>query len=81
MVTCHDQQCYCDNVFDELYLQPENLSQATGRHFTSAGHSISDMKICIVEKVYSEERLLREEREKEYIRLFNSKFKGLNIDT
>ena len=39
------------------------------------------MKVCILEKAYSEDRLLREERESEYIRKFNSKFKGLNVDT
>ena len=42
---------------------------------------ISDMSVVIVEKVFSEDRLLREERESDFIRLFNSRAKGLNIDT
>ena len=50
-------------------------------HFNSRGHSISDMSVVIVEKVYSEDRLLREERESHFIREFNSRVKGLNIDT
>ena len=57
------------------------MSQATGRHFNSRGHSLSDMRVCIVEKMYNVDRLLREELESDIIRKFNSKFKGLNTDT
>ena len=63
------------------YVTNKDFSQATGRHFNSRGHSISDMTVVIVEKVFSEDRLLREERESHFIREFNSKFKGLNTDT
>ena len=39
------------------------------------------MTFVILEKVYSEDVLLREERESHYIRLFNTKYKGMNIKT
>ena len=64
------------------YVNNKDFSQPTGRHFNSRGHSISDMSVVIVEKVYRfEDRLLREERESHYIREFNSRVKGLNIDS
>jgi len=63
------------------YVNNRDFSQPTGRHFNSRGHSISDMSVVIVEKVFSEDRLLCEERESDFIRLFNSRAKGLNIDT
>ena len=31
MLTCHDHHCYYDNVFDELYLQPENIKEHSTR--------------------------------------------------
>ena len=40
------------------------------------------MSVVIVEKVYKfEDRLLREERESHYVREFDSRVKGLNIDS
>ena len=63
------------------YVTSRDFSQPTGRHFNSRGHSISDMSVVIVEKVFSEDTILRKERESEYIRKFNSKAKGLNVDT
>ena len=57
------------------YVTSRDFSQPTGRHFNSRGHSISDMRVVIVEKVFSEDRLVREERESEFIRKFNSKAK------
>ncbi len=47
------------------YIRNKNLSQPTGKHFNLRGHSLSDMSFVILEKVYSEEVLLREEREGE----------------
>ena len=56
------------------YIRNKNLSQPTGKHFNLRGHSLSDMFFVILEKVYSEDVLLREERESHYIRLFNTKY-------
>ena len=35
MLTCHDQHCYYDNVFDELYLQPENILEHSTEQTTT----------------------------------------------
>ena len=63
------------------YIRNKNLNQPTGKHFNGRGHSLSDMSFVILEKVYSKDTLLREERESHYIRLFNTKYKGLNTKT
>ena len=61
------------------YIRNKNLSQPTGKHFNGRGHSLSDMSFVILEKVFNKDVLLREERESHYIRLFNSKYKGMNV--
>ena len=63
------------------YIRNKNLNQPTGKHFNSRGHTLSDMSFVILEKVTSDNVLLREERESHYIRLFNSKYKGMNTRT
>ena len=60
------------------YVTSKNLSKATGEHFNGPGHSVSDMSISVVEKIFSKDGFYRKEREKFYIQKFNSKFKGLN---
>ena len=51
----------------------------TGEHFNSPGHSLADMTVTILEKVKSSDDLYRKEREKYFIRKFNTFYKGLNI--
>ena len=53
-------------------------AKATGYHFNLPGHSESDMRITVVEKVLSKDPFMREEREKFYINKFEAKFKGMN---
>ena len=60
------------------YVKNEHLNKATGWHFNKKGHSVSDMKVTILEKVYSPDEALRLERENHYINLFNSKYCGIN---
>ena len=63
------------------YIRNKHLNQPTGKHFNGRGHSLSDMSFVILEKVFSKDVLLREERESHYIRLFNTKYKGMNNKT
>ena len=63
------------------YIRNKNLSQPTGKHFNTRGHSLTDLSFVILERVMSDDVLLREERESHYIRTFNTKYKGLNIKT
>ena len=54
------------------------IPEATGEHFNLPNHSISDMRLQIVEKVFSKSKAVREEREKMYINYFESETKGIN---
>jgi len=63
------------------YAKKKDFSKACGAHFSSRGHSVHDMKVSILEKVHSNDELLRVERESMFIRDFNSKYKGLNRQT
>ena len=60
------------------YVNRKIISQPTGQHFNSPGHSISDMKITIIEKIKKTDQTYREERETYFIALFNTFYRGLN---
>ena len=62
----------------KAYVMSRHLGKATGFHFNLSGHSVSDMKVTILEKVHSLDPLVRKEREDLFIRKFNTKYKGLN---
>ena len=63
------------------YIKNKDFSQPTGRHFNSRGHTIGDFTATIIEKVYNPNKLVREERESHFIRTFNSKYKGMNVNS
>ena len=56
----------------------KKISKATGEHFNMKGHKVSDMRVSIIEKVFSQDTAVRKEREKFYIMKMNTKYKGLN---
>ena len=56
----------------------KHLKKATGAHYNTPGHSVSDMQVSILEKVHNTDPLIRKEREELLIRKFNTKYKGLN---
>ena len=60
------------------YVKNNNHAKSTGAHFNSKGHSLSDMHITIVEKVFNQDIQFRKQREKLYIQKFNTRYKGLN---
>ena len=60
------------------YIRNSDLLIATGEHFNQRGHSLSDMRVTILEKNYSSDPNYRKERESMWIRKFNSKYKGMN---
>ena len=55
-----------------------NDTTATGQHYNSPGHSISDLSITVIEQVKKNNILYRKEREELHIRRFNTLYKGLN---
>ena len=60
------------------YVNTKNQSKTTGMHFNQKGHSVSNMQITIIEKVYNQDPQFRKQREKMFIQKFNTKYKGLN---
>ena len=66
---------------DRGYVTNGNISKATGLHFNQRGHSVSDMSVTIVEKIYSNNQSFRKEREKMYINKMETKYKGMNRKT
>ena len=60
------------------YIVNSMTSNATGAHFTSPGHSLSDMKIIILEQVKFRNSAYRKEREKYFINKLNTFYEGMN---
>ena len=60
------------------YVRNKKIEKATGYHFNQPGHSISDMRISVMEKVWADDPFMREERETHYIKKMNTKHKGMN---
>ena len=60
------------------YVTQNLQDKATGFHFNQPGHSTSDMRITIIEKVFSKDVILREQREQYYINKFEAKSRGMN---
>ena len=60
------------------YVRNEKLNKATGEHFNLEGHNISDMRIQIIEKIFTRNGFFRKERERMFINKFDTKRKGLN---
>ena len=60
------------------YVRNRMLDQATGAHFNLRGHCVSDMQVIILEKIRSPDEAFRKEREKMFINLFNTGYRGIN---
>ena len=68
-----------DRISEHIgYINTKMLSEPAGDHFNSAGHSKSDMKVFILEKVTKCNTEYRKERESHIIRKFNTFYAGLN---
>ena len=58
-----------DNIKTQTgYIHNKNITHATGAHFNLPGHSLSDMKVTILEKVKINDEACRKERESYHIR-------------
>ena len=60
------------------YIINQVVSKATGAHFNLPGHILADIRITILEQVKYNNLEYRKEREKYFIRLFNTYNNGLN---
>ena len=63
----------------EKHVREGKRTEPTGEHFNLPGHSgVSDMKLQIVEKLFSNSTGMRKTRESMYIRDFHSEHSGIN---
>ena len=60
------------------YVRTKKLDKATSGHFNLPGHSISNMKVTMLEKMKTPDIIYRKEREKILIRKFNTFYHGIN---
>ena len=60
------------------YIYHKRMNQTTGEHFNSPGHGLHNMKFTILEQVKKNCILYRKEREKYFIRKFDTYYNGLN---
>ena len=56
----------------------KELDKVTGAHFNQKGHSVADMRICVVEKIRNPDPNYRKERESMYIQNFGATRSLLN---
>ena len=54
------------------------VNKTTGEHFSQKGHKVSDMRVTILEKIYSSDPAVRKERERFFFQKMHTKYKGLN---
>ena len=55
-----------------------HIDKATGAHFTSPGHSVSNLTVTILEKVKYNNDSYRKERERYFVNKLNTYHEGLN---
>ena len=60
------------------YVLNQHLDKAIGAHFNITGHSLSDLKIIILEQVKKKDIEYRKQRENYFIRKLNTLNIGLN---
>lgn len=60
------------------YAKNKMIHKTTGNHFNLPGHSWLNMKFTVIEQVKSTDRIYREEREKHFIKQFNTYYDGIN---
>ena len=60
------------------YVINKHMDKTTGAHFSTAGHSLSDLKIMVIEQVKKKDTEYRKQREKYFIQKFNTLNTGLN---
>ena len=60
------------------YVTNKVTDKSTGQHFNSPGHSLSDMEVTVIEQTKQKGTEYRKEREKHFIRKFNTFNNGIN---
>ena len=60
------------------YIRNKKMTEPTGKHFNQPGHNISMFSCSILEKCQIGSKTYRETKEEHFIKLFQTKFKGMN---
>ena len=60
------------------YVVNKHIDEASGAHFNSAGHSLTNIQFTILEKVKTNNDNYRKQREKYIINKFKTYHRGLN---
>ena len=60
------------------YITNQVTSKATGAHWNLPGHSLADLRVIILEQTKYRNEEYRKEREKHFIRKFNTFNNGIN---
>ena len=60
------------------YVRTKKLNMTTRAHFNLPGHSVSDMSVMAIQKIFNKDTPYRKELEKEMISNFNTFHRGLN---
>ena len=60
------------------YIINQVTSKATGAHWNLPGHSLADLKVTILEQTNTKDEDYRKEREKYFIRRFDTFNRGIN---
>ena len=60
------------------YITHQVLSKATGAHWNLPGHSLADLRVTIIEQSKYKSEEYRKEREKHFIRKFDTYNNGIN---
>ena len=61
-----------------VYITNQVTSKATGDHWNLPGHSLADLRVTILEQTKYKSEEYRKEREKHFIRKFNTFNNGIN---
>ena len=68
-----------DRICEHIgYINTKKTDKATGHHFNMPGHTLSDMKVTVLENIHKSDPEYRKERETYLIRKFNTFYQGLN---
>ena len=67
-----------DRICEHIGYKNDKFDKATGHHFNLPGHSLSDMKVTVLENVHKRDPEYRKEKESYLIRIFNTFHQGLN---
>ena len=62
------------------YIFNQVISRATGAHFNLPGHSLAQLQVTILEQTKYNDEEYRKEREKYFIRKFDTYNDGINLE-